>query len=54
MKYIIEYTEQVTYTAEVEAKSKVYALDEFLSGNYLTEENVTGSQAVYTTIEEVR
>ena len=52
MKYTITYTEQVTYTATVEADSKYEAIDYF-NTECLTEDNVIDSEAVHTSIEEV-
>lgn len=52
MKYTITYTEQVTYTATVEATSKEEALDQF-NTECIIEDNVIDSEAVHTSIEEV-
>lgn len=52
MKYKVTYTEQVTYTATVDADSKEDALDQFnLEG--INADNVISSEEVHTSIEEV-
>ena len=52
MKYTITYTEQVTYTATVEATSKEEALDQFNTES-ITEDNVVQTESIVTSIEEV-
>ena len=52
MKYAITYTEQVIYTATVDASSKEEALDQF-NMECITVDNVTDSEEVHTSIEEV-
>lgn len=53
MKYTVTYTEQVTYTATVEAASKEDALDQF-NMECINEDNVIDSEEVHTSIEETR
>ena len=52
MKYTITYTEEVTYTASVDATSKEEALDLF-NTQCIIEDNVIDSEAIHTSIEEV-
>ena len=51
MKYKITYTEQVTYTATVEAASKDEALDKF-NTECIINDNVIDSKAVHTSIDD--
>ena len=52
MKYTITYTEEVTYTASVDATSKEEALDLF-NTQCIIEDNVVQTESLATSIEEV-